>query len=241
MERLDKVLVNKRLGSRKEVHCIIKKGAVSVNGVTVTDKNTKIDNTMEVMVAGKKLNLSDFVYIVMNKPKGVVSATKDKCKTVFDLLNDEYKQNDLFLVGRLDKDTTGLILITNDGKFGSYVLSPKHHVAKKYYVEVIGELEEKHIDVFLKGIVFKDYTSKEAKLEIICKKVNGVSKCYVTITEGKFHQVKKMFASIGCEVVNLKRVTFGEIDLDENLQEGEYRYADTMELEFINKVKKSFK
>ncbi len=236
MERLDKVLVNKGLGSRKDMHKIIKKGLVMVDDVVIKEKDFKVTSNNKICVSGKELtNVFGNYYILMNKPKGVVSATKDEQETVIDLIKEEDMRDDIFLVGRLDKDTTGLLILTNDGEFSNKTLSPKKHVNKKYYVEVQGELKEEHIKLFNDGMELSDFNTKSSTLEIV--ESSDISKCYVTISEVKFHQIKRMFHHIDCEVLELKRVQFGEIYLDESLEEGEYRFFNEEEMKYVEKVK----
>lgn len=236
MERIDKVLVNKGLGSRKDIHKLIKKGLVSVDGDVIKEKDFKVDSSNKIAVGGKELtNVFGNYYILMNKPSGVVSATKDEQQTVVDLIKEEDKRDDIFLVGRLDKDTTGLLILTNDGDFSNKTLSPKKHVDKKYYVEVQGCLNNEHIKLFEKGMELSDFHTKSSVLEIITS--DDISSCYVTISEGKFHQIKRMFHHIDCEVLKLKRVKFGDIVLDNGLEEGEYRFFNDEELIFVKKIK----
>ncbi len=236
MERIDKVLVNKGIGSRKDIHKLIKKGFVTVDDNIIKEKDFKVNKDNKICVNGKVLtNLFGNYYIIMNKPSGVVSATKDTQKTVIDLIKEEDKREDMFLVGRLDKDTTGLLILTNDGEFANKTLSPKKHVHKKYYVEVQGNLKDEHIKLFEEGMELSDFLTRPSKLEIITS--DSISTCYVTISEGKFHQVKRMFHHIDCEVLKLKRVQFGDIVLDNDLEEGEYRFFNDKELDFLKKVK----
>jgi len=171
---------------------------------------------------------------MLNKPAGVVSATFDnKDKTVIDLIN-EYKHLNLFPFGRLDKDSEGLLIISNDGKLAHELLSPKKHVDKKYYVDVEGKVSEEDVKRFKEGIVLDDNEScKSSTLEII--ESNAISKCYVTISEGKYHQVKRMFESVNKKVIYLKRITFGNLSLDNNLKLGEYRKLTEDEIDLLRK------
>lgn len=223
MMRLDKFLKELGLGSRKEVKDYIRKGLIKVNDNIVKNDDLKINEEQDVVyLKDKKLFYEKFVYIMLNKPAGVVSATFDKKdKTVIDLIN-EYKHLNLFPFGRLDKDSEGLLIISNDGKLAHDLLSPKKHVNKKYYVEVNGVVTQKDIDAFRNGIVLEDNEAcKSAGLEIL--ESNSISKCYVTISEGKYHQIKRMFETLNKKVVYLKRLTFGNISLDPSLKIGTYR------------------
>ena len=221
--RLDKFLKDLGKGSRKEVKEYIKKGYIKVNNNIIKSSDLKIDEEKDVVMFDNEiLTYEKFVYLMLNKPAGVVSATFDnKDKTVIDLIN-EYKHLDLFPFGRLDKDTEGLLIISNDGKLAHDLLSPKKHVDKKYYVEVEGILNNEDIVEFKEGIILEDNeVCKSATLEIIDSA--PISKCYVTISEGKYHQVKRMFEMVNKKVIYLKRITFGNIILDDNLKLGEYR------------------
>lgn len=221
MDRLDKILVSQGIGSRREVQKLIKKKAVTIDGEVITKPEMKIDpENTEIKVNGQALVFKKHIYIMMNKPAGVISATEDSTqKTVIDLLPEQLKRKGLFPVGRLDKDTEGLLIISDDGDFSHKLLSPKNHIYKKYYVEVDKELKEDMILRFKEGIKLKDGTKfLPANLEIIDTK-----KAYVEICEGKFHQVKKMFLSQGLQVLYLKRVKMGGLELDSNLHRGKAR------------------
>jgi len=233
MIRLDKMLHACGYGSRKEVKMLIRKEKVTINDVIVKNDDIKIDETKDiVMVEGVKVNYSEFVYIMLNKPSGVVSATFDNHdKTVIDIVS-EYSHLNIFPFGRLDKDTEGLLIISNDGKLAHELLSNKKHVTKKYYVEVEGKVNESDIKEFENGIVI-DGNEKclPAKLEIIESDV--ISRCFVTITEGKYHQVKRMFEARDKFVTFLKRVEFGNIRLDDTLKKGEYRLLSDEEINLL--------
>lgn len=234
MMRLDKFLTNQGIGRRKEVKEYVKRGLVSVNGKLVKDSDFKINELSDIIYFNnEQLIYEEFVYIMLNKPAGVISATFDNNdKTVIDLI-EEYKHLNLFPFGRLDKDSEGLLIISNDGKLAHDLLSPKKHVDKKYYVDVQGTVTKDDITKFKEGIVLDDgYLCKSSTLEII--ESNDISKCYVTISEGKFHQVKRMFESVNKKVIYLKRITFGNITLDTNLKLGEYR---KLKAEEIDKLK----
>ena len=238
MERLDKVLSNLGYGSRKEIKALAKKGEVEVNNVVVKDSSVKIDPENDVIVvSGEEVNYRKYIYIMMNKPSGVVSATYDNYdETVIDLLDLEYLAFDPFPVGRLDKDTVGLLLLTNDGKLNHRLISPKHHVDKVYYAEIDKQVDQKDVDAFKKGIVLDDgYKCMPAKLEILNADENG-SEVRVTIQEGKFHQIKRMFKMRGKEVVFSKRIAFGPLKLDEKLSEGKYRELSENEINLLKNV-----
>lgn len=235
MERIDKILANMGYGSRKEVKKLIKNNLVEVNGKKIKDPSINIDPEKDkIMVGDEIVNYRKFIYIMMNKPEGVVSATFDNYdETVIDLLEEEYQVFNPFPVGRLDKDTVGLLLITNDGELNHKLISPKWKVDKVYYAEINKEVNDEDVEAFKNGIILSDgYKCMPGKLEIIKSDENG-AEVYVTIQEGKFHQVKRMFEALDKKVVYLKRVKFGNISLDENLEEGEYRELTEEELENI--------
>ena len=217
MIRLDKLLAHSGYGSRKEVKELIRKGQVSVNEVIIKDDDFKVDEVNdEVIVEGIIVDYQKFIYIMMNKPDGVLSATYDpKDPIVLDLIEDVPTRG-LFPVGRLDKDSEGLLLITNDGKLAHELLSPKKHVDKVYYIEYSGELDIDVESKFNEGVILEDgYKCLPGKIELL-----EDNKAYVTISEGKFHQVKRMINMCNGEVTYLKRVKFGPLDLDESLNEG---------------------
>lgn len=235
MERLDKVLSNLGYGTRKEVKALVKSGAVEVDGVIAKSSDIKIDpEKVLIKVDGEEVKYRKYIYLMMNKPDGVISATYDKYEeTVIDLLYVEDQVFEPFPVGRLDKDTVGLLLLTNDGELNHRLISPKHHVDKVYYAEINKQVDEKDIAAFEKGVVLDDdYRCLPAKLEIIESNENGAS-VYVTIVEGKYHQVKRMFIARDKEVVYLKRVKFGGLDLDESLPEGQYRELTEEEVAYL--------
>lgn len=223
-ERLDKVLSNMGYGSRKDVKKFIKEGRVKVNNIIVFDNEFKVSPyDDEILFNEERVLYKKYIYLMMNKPQGLVSSTDDpRTSTVLDLLSEEYLIYKPFPVGRLDKDTEGFLLISNDGKLAHELLSPKKGVNKKYYVEVDGYVEDKYIEIFKKGITLDDgYKTLPADLEII--NGNIVSKVFLTIQEGKFHQVKRMFQSFEMKVLYLKRVSMGQLSLDKFLNLGEYR------------------
>ncbi len=222
--RLDKFLSDSSTYSRKDATKIIRQGCVKVNGKTVSDGAFKVDSENdEVLLNSQKLTHKENYYIMMNKPAGYLSATEDRFqKTVMELLSEDLPKEKMFPAGRLDKDTEGFLFLTTDGPLAHLVTGPKNHVEKKYYVELDGNLDESFIEIFKNGITLNDMGKEEncksAKLEILTK-----STCCLTITEGKFHQVKRMFASLGRTVTYLKRLSIGKVDLDETLSPGEYR------------------
>ena len=232
--RLDKFLVACAVGSRTEVKNFLKAGRVTVNGKKEKSAKLQIDEgTDEICFDGQKLDYEEFVYYMMNKPQGVISATEDsKHKTVLDLLDDLARSKEVFPVGRLDIDTHGLLLLTNDGKLAHALLSPKRHVDKTYLAQVKGIMTDADIEAFAQGIPLKDFTCQPAKLELVSiDREKDQSLVRVTIAEGKFHQVKRMVAYCGKEVVDLQRLTMGTLTLDEDLKRGECRRLSKEELE----------
>ena len=232
--RLDKYLVACAVGSRTEVKNFLKTGRVTVNGKKAKSAKLQInEDTDEICFDGEKLDYEEFVYYMMNKPQGVISATEDtKHKTVLDLLDDYARAKEVFPVGRLDIDTHGLLLLTNDGKLAHALLSPKRHVDKTYLAQVNGIMTDEDIETFSKGIPLKDFTCQPAKLELVSIDTEkDQSLVRVTIAEGKFHQVKRMVAYCGKEVVDLQRLTMGTLTLDEDLKRGEWRRLSKEELE----------
>lgn len=228
--RLDKYLADMGLGTRSQVKEIIKKGKININGIVVKDSNYKLDTVSDqVYMDGNPIFYEEFEYYMLHKPAGVISASSDKkAQTVVDLILDK-KRDDLFPVGRLDKDTEGLLLITNDGELCHNLLSPKKHVDKVYYVELDKELSEEAAKLVCEGVYIEEgVKSLPAKLERLDKdKVN------LTIQEGKFHQVKRMFHAVGCEVTYLKRLSMGSLVLDNALAKGEYRRLTVDELKAL--------
>ena len=231
--RIDKYLGNMGVGSRSEIKRYIKNKRVMVNGVYITDNGLLINLDDDIKFDEQSVIYKKFIYIMMNKPQGVISATEDKHQeTVIDLLDEKYLHYEMFPTGRLDKDTEGLLLLTNNGTLAHNMLSPKKHVEKKYYVEIHGDLKEKDIKSFSSKIELYDgYLCMPAKLEII--ESDEVSKAYVTIKEGKFHQIKRMFETLNKEVIYLKRLTMGPLELDEDLDLGEYRELNDEEMALI--------
>ncbi|MGN0466140.1 MAG: pseudouridine synthase [Lachnospiraceae bacterium] len=221
--RLDKYLADMNLGTRAQVKESIKKGKVQINGQVQKKPEIKVNIYQdEIMVDGKQVKYISYEYYMLHKPKGVVSATQDKRdKTVIDLIFGKNRK-DLFPVGRLDKDTEGLLLITNDGELAHQLLSPKKHVEKTYFAKIQGAVTEEDIKKFKEGIdIGEEKPTLPAKLSVL--KMGAISDIEVTIVEGKFHQVKRMFAAIGKPVLYLKRLSMGSLVLDESLKKGEYR------------------
>ena len=232
--RLDKFLVACAVGSRTEVKNFLKAGRVTVNGKKEKSAKSQInEETDEIRFDGQKLDYEEFVYYMMNKPQGVISATEDpKHKTVLDLLDDYARAKEVFPVGRLDIDTHGLLLLTNDGKLAHALLSPKRHVDKTYLARINGVMTDVDVETFAQGVPLKDFTCQPAKLELVSiDREKDQSLVRVTIAEGKFHQVKRMVAYCGKEVVDLQRLTMGTLTLDEDLKRGEWRRLSKEELE----------
>lgn len=229
--RLDKMLSDMKIATRKEIKAMVKKGIVSVNSVTATKSSQQIDENNDVVrIYDEIIEYRKYLYFVMNKRKGVTSNSTDyEHETVIDDMG-ELCVFDLKPVGRLDKDTTGLLIITNDGKFAHNLISPKKDVSKKYLVTLKNKVDEKYNDTFEKGIKLmpEDIVTKPATMEII-----DDYNCYLTIKEGKFHQVKRMFEKVGNEVVELKRVQIGDFKLPEELEEGDYRELTDEEMKIL--------
>ena len=229
--RLDKLLSHCGYGTRKEVKDIIKKGFVSVNGTINKKDKTQVDPNKDVVeVDGEVLVYEEYVYYMLNKPDGYVSATEDNLhRTVIELIDDYYR-DDIFPVGRLDIDTEGLLIITNDGHLSHQLLSPKKHCPKVYYAKIKGEVTKEDIQSFKDGITLDDgYLCQSAILNILSVE-NGYSEIEVEIYEGKFHQVKRMFMAVGKEVIYLKRIKMKNLVLDSSLKLGEYRRLTQEEL-----------
>ncbi|MGC4019762.1 MAG: pseudouridine synthase [Muricomes sp.] len=221
--RLDKYLADMGAGTRSEVKKNIGKGQVWVNGLVVKKPETKIDTEQdEVIYQGRAVGYVEYEYYMLNKPAGVVSATEDKkAQTVIDLIESRQRK-DLFPVGRLDKDTEGLLLITNDGQTAHRLLSPKKHVDKVYYARIKGRVSQGDVDIFSQGLdIGEERKTLPAKLLIL--NADEISEIEVTIQEGKFHQVKRMFEAVGKEVLYLKRIRMGNLMLDDTLLPGTYR------------------
>ena len=229
--RLDKLLGHMGCGTRSELKRMAKNGQITVNDRVVKDSGLQVDPDRDVIALdGEVIQYREFIYIMLHKPSGVISATEDtRDKTVIDLLPDELRIFEPFPVGRLDKDTEGLLLLSNDGKLAHDLLSPRKHVPKTYYARVSGYVDEADVAAFQQGVVLDDgYHTQPAQLVILSREedaANGetLSMIEVTITEGKFHQVKRMFEAVGKRVVYLKRLTMGPLSLDPKLKLGQWR------------------
>ena len=236
MMRLDKYLCETGFGTRSQVKDLLKKGQVMVNGEVVKKPESKINETTDqILCQGKKASYQKNIYLMLHKPAGVVSATEDnREKTVLDLVRPEDRKNGLFPVGRLDKDTEGLLLLTDDGELAHRLLSPKKHVDKTYYAKIDGQVTEEHVKQFREGLDIGD--EKKTLPAVLTILLSGpVSEIEVTIHEGRFHQIKRMFEAVGCKVTYLKRLSMGSLVLDETLPPEEYRPLTEAELEGLTK------
>lgn len=236
-ERIDKLTAS-RLGiSRRDAHALIKSGKVLLNGVRVKQKDEKADLvTDSVTVDGKSLDSEQFVYIMLNKPDGIVSASRSEFeRTVVDLVPDEMRRKGLFPAGRLDKDTTGLVIITNDGEFAHNILSPAHHVTKTYLAGVKGVADERTVSAFSHGMTARNgEVFKPAALKILERSEDSCI-CEVKISEGRYHQVKRMFAACGLHVATLHRTAIGGLSLPDSLPAGECIRLTSYDLQLIQK------
>ena len=232
--RVDKLLSNVGVASRAELKKYCKQGLISVNGKVINNPGVQVDSESDdIRFNGEKIVYREFVYIMLNKPDGYISATFDKYDPiVLDLIDQSYLVFEPFPVGRLDKDTEGLLVLTNDGQLAHRVLSPKKHVPKTYYAKIQGKVTEEDIIAFEKGVIIDDgYETMTSQLKIL--KSDDMSEIELTIHEGKFHQVKRMFESVGKKVVYLKRLSMGKLKLDESLKLGEYRELTEEEVKLI--------
>lgn len=231
--RIDKYLSNMGVGSRSEVKKYIKNGFVRIEEKVITDPGFLVDTEEKVLFADRVIEYKEFIYLMMNKPQGVISATEDhRERTVLDLLDKIDTREGIFPAGRLDKDTEGLLLLTNDGKLAHNMLSPKKHVEKEYYAKVQGILTTGDEQAFSDGITLEDGTlCMPALLSVIS--TGEISEVYITIREGKYHQIKRMFESLGKKVIYLKRLRMGDLKLDERLALGEYRELSEDEMQII--------
>lgn len=232
--RIDKILSNMGYGSRAEIKRYCKQGIVFVNGKSVNNPGIQVDpDNDEIIFNSEKVNYREFIYIMLNKPNGYISATFDKHDPiVLDLIDPMYLAFEPFPVGRLDKDTEGLLVLTNDGQLSHRVLSPKKHVPKTYYAKVEGMVTQDDIVTFEKGVILDDgYETMPSQLKIL--KSGEISEIELTIHEGKFHQVKRMFESVDKKVVYLKRLSMGNLNLDDTLKLGEYRELTEEEIKLI--------
>ena len=232
--RVDKLLSNVGVASRAELKKYCKQGLISVNGKVINNPGVQVDSESDdIRFNGEKIVYREIVYIMLNKPDGYISATYDKYDPiVLDLIDQSYLVFEPFPVGRLDKDTEGLLVLTNDGQLAHRVLSPKKHVPKTYYAKIQGKVTEEDILAFEKGVILDDgYETMPSQLKIL--KSDDMSEIELTIHEGKFHQVKRMFESVGKKVVYLKRLSMGKLKLDESLGLGEYRELTEEEVKLI--------
>lgn len=230
MERIDKIIASQGKYSRKEVKALIAKGRVSVDGETVKSSSVKADAAKQrIAVDGKLLDFKENVYLMLNKPQGYVSATEDReHPTVLELVPEEFSGRDIFPAGRLDKDTTGLMIITDDGVLAHNILAPKKHVPKMYHVRLDIAVTEEMRDGFQRGVELNDGVCKSAELE-----QTGEFTAKVTLHEGRYHQIKRMFGCFGAEVVELKRLSMGKLNLPDELAEGECRELTPDELRLL--------
>ncbi|MCH5211545.1 MAG: rRNA pseudouridine synthase [Oscillospiraceae bacterium] len=228
--RLDKYISDSTPYSRKEIKKLIKYGAITVNGIIAARPEMQVTENDSVAIDGEDVSYAKYVYLILNKPQGYISATEDKhYPVVTELVSEEYLHYNVFPVGRLDIDTEGLLILTNDGAFDHAVTSPKKNVYKRYFARLDKPVEPEDIDVFAEGMTFKEFTAKPARLEI-CENPN---EAYVEIAEGKFHQVKRMFERVGKTVTYLKRVSIGGLTLPDGLEPGEVMEFDENELKLL--------
>lgn len=229
-QRLDKMIASTGKWSRREAKDLIRQGRVLLNGAVARSAEEKTDPAAAVFVDGEPLEYRRYTWIMLNKPAGYLSATEDgRGPTVLDLLPENLRRQGLFPVGRLDKDTEGLLLLTNEGGLAHDLLSPKRHVDKVYYARVAGRLTETDCRAFEAGMTVGDLACLPARLEILSAAVE--SEAYVTLHEGKFHQVKRMLASLGKPVLYLERIRMGPLELDGGLSRGAFRFLTENELE----------
>ncbi|WP_431462533.1 pseudouridine synthase [Lactobacillus crispatus] len=223
--RIDKYLANMNVGSRKEVHLLIKKGIVAVNGVTVKTPKQQVKESDQVTVNGDAVAYQKYHYFLLNKPKGVLSATEDRSQaTVISILAPQDRYQGIVPVGRLDKDTTGLLLLTNDGQLNHELLAPGKHVDKVYRAEIAGVANDATVKTFASGMTLGDGTKLQpAELKILSQdEEHDRSTTEIKICEGKYHQIKRMFGAVGMKVVELERISMGKLTLPANLKRGEY-------------------
>ncbi len=232
--RIDKLISESGIASRKEAARAARSGGVTLDGAVVKDLSKHVDpEKCRVCYLGREVIYRKFTYVMLNKPEGYVSATDDKSLPyVTELLPDELQRIELFPVGRLDKDTTGLMILTNNGQLAHSLLSPKHHVEKEYYFTAAEPLKSGAEEQFRNGVTLADgYECKSAVLSLSEDRTSGK----ITLTEGKYHQIKRMIAAMGNRVVTLRRISFGTIPLDSSLAEGEWRYLTDGEISILEK------
>jgi 16S rRNA pseudouridine516 synthase len=232
--RLDKIISDMGFASLRDVKSLVKNGRVLIDGSVAASPDAKYDTALvRITVDGEAVLYRQFRYIMMNKPDGLICATEDKHeRTVLELLDERTKRQELFTVGRLDKDTEGLLLLTNDGELTHMLLSPKKHVPKTYLAKIMGRVSEQDVEAFKMGVTLEDgYKTMASQLEILEGGI--ISLVEVTIYEGKFHQVKRMFQAVGKEVIYLKRISMGELKLDETLKPGDFRELNEKERKII--------
>ena len=227
MERIDKTISSQTNYSRKDVKKLILQKKISVNGKVAKKPEQKVNEQQdEIYIDGNKLEIKKYIYLILNKPKGYISATDDRtAKTVLDLVPEKYMRRGLFPAGRLDKDTTGMMIITDDGEFAHNILAPKKHIEKTYRVQIDIDITDEMREKFKQGIVLKDHVCCPATIVVEDKNT-----ALITITEGKYHQIKRMFGCFGAKVVNLHRISMGGLQLPKDLREGECRELTATEL-----------
>ncbi len=234
--RIDKFLSNMGIATRTESSKAARQSGILINGAAVKKADVHIDPEKDVVTyLGRRIEYRKYTYILMNKPDGVVSATEDgRDKTVIDLLPEELQKLNLFPCGRLDKHTLGLVMLTDDGDLAHRLLSPKHHVKKRYYFESKFPLNEDEISYLEKGATLEDgYITKPSEIELFEDKKSG----YITLVEGKYHQIKRMLESVNNKITYLERITFGPLVLDENLERGEWRFLTENEIKGLEEHK----
>lgn len=243
-QRLDKILGHLGYGSRSDIKKMVKQGRVILNGLVLKDSGMQCNPYEDdIVVDGKRIEYREFVYLMLNKPQGVISATEDhRERTVLDLIPAEFRVFSPFPVGRLDKDTEGFLLLTNDGQLAHDLLSPRKHVPKTYEAHVLGEIGAREIAKFREGVTLDDgYVTLPAELEVLehtDREDGAQSRIRLTISEGKFHQVKRMFLAVGSRVVYLKRISMGPLILDDSLALGSFRELNAAEVELLRNYKK---
>lgn len=230
MERIDKIIAAQTEYSRKDVKKLILQKRIKVNNELIFKSEEKVDENNDLIsIDGQIINVKEFVYLILNKPKGYISATEDKTQqTVLDLIDEKYMHRQLFPAGRLDKDTTGMMIITDDGQFAHNILAPKKHISKTYEVEIDIPVTQEMKKGFENGVELNDGICKTANLEI-----TGEYTAIVILTEGRYHQIKRMFGCFGAKVVNLNRIAMGGLKLPNDLNLGESRELSKQEIELL--------